>query len=59
LQENQLRCPEFRQNEVPEFAAFTLKNREILDFSQPTKKLRFFGVPWVAPTAGDVGGIRR
>jgi len=36
LQENSLGGREFWQNEVPEFAAFTLKKREISDFSQPT-----------------------
>jgi hypothetical protein len=36
LQGKPPRCHEFRQNEVPEFVPFLLKNQEILKFSQPT-----------------------
>jgi hypothetical protein len=38
LQENRLTGREFRQNQLPEFATFSLKNLQILDFSQPTRK---------------------
>jgi hypothetical protein len=38
LQENQLKGSEFRQNQVPDFATFSLKNLQILDFSQSTPK---------------------
>jgi hypothetical protein len=37
LQENQLKGREFRQNQTPEFATCSLKNLQILDFSQSTK----------------------
>jgi hypothetical protein len=39
LQENQLKGREFRQNQVPDFATFSLKNLQILDFSQSTEEL--------------------
>jgi hypothetical protein len=37
LQENRPTGREFRQNQLPEFATFSLKNLQILDFSQSTK----------------------
>jgi hypothetical protein len=36
LQEDRLTGREFRQNQVPQFANFSLKNMQILDFSQST-----------------------
>jgi hypothetical protein len=36
LQENRPTGREFRQNQLPEFATFSLKNLQILDFSQST-----------------------
>jgi hypothetical protein len=39
LQENQLKRYESRQNDVPVFTAFTLKDQRILKFSQSTALL--------------------